>query len=179
MGRQVGRSTAQKRDVYSLRCNHTVQNRALLIIAALAGLLVATVPLWAVVIGAVLDRQRPSFSVIGGLGLGLTGVTLLIGPGNIAGGDSKTLLGIIVILAACFSWALGTHYSRRATQPDSQNMATALNMLAGGFLLVVFSGINGEYAGFDVGAVTLKSGLQSPIWSCLDRSSASVPICGW
>jgi drug/metabolite transporter (DMT)-like permease len=127
--------------------------------SGMAGLLVATVPMWAVVIGSVLNRERPSLAVMAGLGLGLLGVGLLIGPGNITGGDSSALTAVLVILAGCFSWSVGTHYSRRAVQPESQNMATAMNLLAGGFLLVVFSGLRGEYAGFDVTAVTLKSAL--------------------
>ena len=97
--------------------------------SGMAGLLVATVPMWAVFIGSVLQRERPSLAVMAGLGLGLLGVGLLIGPGNITGGDSSALTAVLVILAGCFSWSVGTHYSRRAAQPESQNMATAMNLL--------------------------------------------------
>jgi len=127
--------------------------------SGMAALLVATVPMWAVLIGAISNRERPARTVVAGLGLGLLGVALLIGPGNIAGGESSALTAVLVILAACFSWALGTHYSRRATQPSSQHMATAMNLLAGGSLLVIFSTVRGEYAGFELASVTLKSGL--------------------
>ncbi len=121
------------------------------------GLLVATVPMWSVVIGAVLNRERPSLPVMVGLAVGLLGVGLLVGPGNIASGNSQTFLRIGVILAACFSWAVGTHFSRRATQPASQNMATAMNLMAGGILLIIFSSANGEYVGLDITEITLKS----------------------
>ncbi|MFO7680782.1 MAG: EamA family transporter [Chloroflexota bacterium] len=127
--------------------------------SSMAGLLVATVPMWVVVIGVVLNRERPSWAVIAALGLGLLGVGLLFRPGGLASGDSRALTAMLILLAACFSWALGTHYSRTAAQPTSLNMATGMNLLAGGFLLFVFSGINGEYAGFDITAVTFKSAM--------------------
>jgi len=122
-----------------------------------ASLLVATVPMWAVVIGAVWSRERPSMRVMAGLGLGLLGVGLLIGPSHITGGNTQTLIRMGVILAACFSWAFGTHYSRRAAQPTSQNMATAINLMAGGILLTIFSSIRGEFASFHIMDITLKS----------------------
>jgi drug/metabolite transporter (DMT)-like permease len=122
-----------------------------------ASLLVSTVPMWAVVIGAVWNRERPSIPVIAGLSLGLLGVALLIGPSHIAGGNTQTLIRMGVILVACFSWAFGTHYSRRAVRPESQSMATAMNLIAGGILLIIFSTVNGEFANFNVTDITLKS----------------------
>jgi len=127
--------------------------------SGLAALLVAAIPMWAVVIDAISTRQWPSRAVLAGVGLGLLGVALLIGPANIIAGDNRSFFSMLVILAGTFSWSLGTHYSRRAAQPASQNLATSLNLLAGGFLLILFSGARGEYATFAATAITLKSAL--------------------
>jgi len=124
-----------------------------------AAVLVSTVPLWVVVIGSVAARRRPTPPVLAGLTLGLVGLVFLIGPENLAGGDDASAIGLLALLFAAFSWALGTHYSRNAPQPASQTMSTGLNMIAGGLLLTLFSGLMGEFAAMDLYAVSLKSWL--------------------
>ena len=93
------------------------------IIATRTGAVLGPMVMWAVLIGAVLNRERPSLTVITGLGLGLLGVALLIGPANIAAGNGQALFRMGVVLVACFSWALGTHYSRRSVS-DVPELAT-------------------------------------------------------
>jgi drug/metabolite transporter (DMT)-like permease len=125
--------------------------------SGMASLLVATVPLWAVVVDSVARRQRPGRAVTAGLGLGLVGIGLLVGPRGFASGDSAAPLAMLVLLAACLSWALGTHYSRKSPQPASASLSNGLNLIAGGFLLVLFSGVNGEFGRFVLAEVSLRS----------------------
>lgn len=124
--------------------------------SGMASLLVATVPLWAVVIDAISRRQRPSLAVSAGLVLGLVGIGLLVGPESFSG-DKSVPLAMMVLLAACLSWAIGTHYSRKAAQPASASMSNGLNLLAGGVMLVAFSGINGEFGRFHLSEVNVNS----------------------
>lgn len=128
-----------------------------------AAVLVSTVPLWVVAIGAAASRRRPTPPVLAGIALGLIGLVILIGPENVSGGASAagdaSAIGFLALLFAAFSWALGTHYSRSAPQPASQTMSTGLSMIAGGLLLTAFAGFMGEFASVDVPAVSLKSWL--------------------
>lgn len=127
--------------------------------SGLAALLLATVPVWVVVITSVTSWRLPALPVVGGVGLGLVGVLVLIGPEHIVGGAHFSPVAALVVLLAAFSWALGTQYSRHAPQPASPFMSTALNLLAGGLLLAVFGGLNGELARLNLLAVSPKSWL--------------------
>jgi drug/metabolite transporter (DMT)-like permease len=73
-----------------------------------ASLLVATVPLWLLVLDAALNRARVGVLPVLGLLAGLAGVGLLagLGDGGSRGGGSGA--GIAIILVAALSWALGT-----------------------------------------------------------------------
>jgi drug/metabolite transporter (DMT)-like permease len=127
--------------------------------SGLAALLVATVPVWVVVITSAANWRLPALPVAGGVGLGLVGVVILVGPENIIGGGRFSPVAAAVIMLAAFAWALGSHYSRHAPQPASPLLSTALNLLAGGLLLAVFGGLNGELARLNLLAVSIKSWL--------------------
>src|SRR5204863_6059134 len=87
----------------------------------LAALLVATVPLWMVLLdGAGRGWRRPPTQVLLGIGLGLTGVALLVGPGRFAGSDGIDPIGAAALLVGSAFWASGSLYSRRATLPESR-----------------------------------------------------------
>ncbi|MFW5940558.1 MAG: EamA family transporter [Chloroflexota bacterium] len=129
----------------------------------LAALLVATVPLWVVVLTAIGDRRLPSRTVSAGVLMGLAGILLLVGPGNVGGAQAiderMAVLGAGAIVFAALSWAMGTLYSRRSPRPTAGTMAIALDLLAGGVLLFLFAALNGEWSRFDPTGVSLKSWL--------------------
>src|SRR6204780_5652343 len=85
--------------------------------SGLAALLVATVPLWLLGIDAVLNHARLGLAPLAGLALGLVGVGFLSGLGGGSGRVSTT--GVVIILIAAFTWALGTIMTRRVTIPPS------------------------------------------------------------
>ncbi|HEX6386770.1 MAG TPA: EamA family transporter [Anaerolineae bacterium] len=127
--------------------------------SSLAALMVATIPLLVVVIASVTRRTYPSPTVAAGVVVGLGGILLLVGPENVAGEARIPVVGAAVLMVASFSWALGTFYSRSAPQHASQFMTTGLNMVAGGLLLLVAAGLNGEYARLNLAGVSFKSWL--------------------
>jgi drug/metabolite transporter (DMT)-like permease len=115
-----------------------------------------------VVIGAVQSRTRPAPAVAAGIVLGLAGVALLLGGGTGAApapAGPATVVGALAVLCAAFSFATGALFSRQAPQPSSQTLATALNMLAGGGLLLLLGTLNGELGQLQLPAVSLKSWL--------------------
>lgn len=126
--------------------------------SGLAALLVATVPLWMVLIEWLRPGgSRPRTRVFAGLGLGLAGIVLLIGPGDIAGGGQVPLLGGLVIVLAALSWATGSIYSRSVKLQASPLRSTALEMLAGGTLLFLAGSLAGEWGQLDIGQVSSRS----------------------
>ncbi len=67
------------------------------------------------------------------------------------------LVGVLALLVASFSWATGSLYARRISLPDSPLLVTAMEMLAGGAVLVLFGTVVGEWGALDVGAISLRS----------------------
>jgi len=126
--------------------------------SSLAALLVATVPIWIVLLNWLLFRQaRPTFMEFAGVCGGFLGIAMLIGFSRITGGESFSLIGVVVVLAASFFWATGSLYSRYGTLPPSPLLSVSMQMLSGGALMLLASLFTGEMFAFNPGAVSLVS----------------------
>ncbi|MEO0559697.1 MAG: EamA family transporter [Bacteroidota bacterium] len=123
--------------------------------SGIAALLVATTPMWMVLLDALRPGGvRPSGAVIIGLGLGLVGITLLIGP-NELGGEPIHLPGALAVVGAALSWSIGSIYQRSAPKADATLLNVAMQMVTGGALLLIVGLLLGER--IDVAAVSMKS----------------------
>ena len=128
--------------------------------SGLAALLVATVPLWMVLLEWLRPGgRRPSSRVFLGVGLGLAGVTLLVGRGQFGGGAGVDPLGALALVGASLTWAIGSLYSKSAKLPSSASLATGMEMLCGGALLLLAGTLTGEWAVLDLAQVSLRSWL--------------------
>jgi drug/metabolite transporter (DMT)-like permease len=125
--------------------------------SGLTALIVASVPIWMTVLDALQHRQRPHGVVVLGLLLGLAGIGLLVAPGSFGGGAHADALGAAALLCAALFWAIGSVYSRRAPLPSSTLLAIAIEMVAGGALLLLVSAASREWAGFSLAAVSIRS----------------------
>ena len=124
-----------------------------------AALLIATVPLWINVLEWLqYGGDRPRGQTIVGLALGLAAVALLIGPERLGVG-STDLVGALALIAAAAFWAEGSLLSRRAEAPASPFLATGMQMLCGGALLLTLSGATGEIDPRVVDRLSLRSAL--------------------
>jgi len=113
--------------------------------SGLTAVIVATVPLWMTIIDYVMSKtELPGPGTFFGLALGLLGVVLLVAPWQPVTAQLDPI-GVWVLLAATFSWSIGSIYSRRAVLPESQIMATALEMLAGGSVLLLAASVTNEW----------------------------------
>jgi drug/metabolite transporter (DMT)-like permease len=113
--------------------------------SGIASLLVATVPLWMVLLNWLRgDRIRPTAGVAAGVGLGMVGIALLVGGQQGGGQQTVHLTGLLVLMAGSLSWAMGSLYSRRAPLPGDALLGTAMEMLAGGALLFLAGFVSGE-----------------------------------
>jgi len=122
--------------------------------SSLAALIIASVPLWMVLIRGLVLRERVRLLEVAGLVIGFGGIVLLADPFGEGGGD---LVGIGTLLVAALCWAGGSLYARRAPLPARPLVGTAMEMLAGGAVLAVIGTATGEWRGFDPGAVSLES----------------------
>jgi drug/metabolite transporter (DMT)-like permease len=102
--------------------------------SGLAGLIMAAIPLWVIVL-RLLWRERVSGVTLAGVGLGFLGVGILIVPSDRPGG--APLWSVLVLLLAAASWASGSFLSGRVPLPEDVAVAASLEMLIGGLVLVV------------------------------------------
>ncbi len=126
--------------------------------SSIAALMVSAVPLWMVLINWVRPRGiRPTGVEALGLILGFVGVVILIAPGSISGSEPIDRGGAIALILSPVFWATGSIYSRHAKLPESAFLATGMEMLTGGVLLVVAGSVTGEWGRVDVEAISAQS----------------------
>ncbi len=127
--------------------------------SSIAALMVASVPLWIVLLQWLRSlrgkEKRPALLTVVGVLIGFGGIFILVGPSQ--GSLSVAPLGALALLAATFLWAFGSLYSRTADLPSSPLMGTAAEMLWGGAGLLVAGTLNGEWARLDVAAASPRS----------------------
>jgi drug/metabolite transporter (DMT)-like permease len=99
----------------------------------LASVIIASVPLWIVVL-RLAGRERLPWPVLAGVGIGFAGVALLAHP---SGGAKLWGIGLCVLSAVM--WALGSWLSPRLTMPADSFVATAYEMFFGGLLMLPIS----------------------------------------
>ncbi|MBZ5672377.1 MAG: EamA family transporter [Acidobacteriia bacterium] len=126
--------------------------------SGLAAILLATIPIWMVLLDSLRkDGARLTGRVVGGLGIGLAGLGILVGPAKLWGSSRVDLLGAGVLMFGALSWSVGSLYSRGAKLPASPFLASAMEMLAGGAMLIVLGFLAGEGKQLHWQAIALRS----------------------
>ena len=124
--------------------------------SGVVALIVASVPLWVVLIDWLRPGgSRPRTAMLGGIALGLVGMIILIGPKAIIGQGNVDELGSGVLVLGSISWALGTLMTRwSAKRPGSPLVFAALQMLAAAGAMLLGSLVTRDYRAFEWGHVT-------------------------
>lgn len=123
--------------------------------SGLAALLIASEPLWILVMGSALGQQRVNGLNGTGLLLGLAGVATLTVPAL-----STLAVGawaVVAVLAGAASWALGVCLAPRLSLPEDAMGRSAVPVLCGGAMLLVSAGVSGEIGAVHWAAISLKS----------------------
>jgi len=126
--------------------------------SGIAALLVAVVPLWMVLLDWLRPGgTRPGAAVFAGIGLGLVGLVLLVGPDSIRSGSGMDAVGAIVLILASLAWAAGSLYQKLAPRASSTMVGTGTQMLAGGLALLAAAVVAGEPARLDLARASTTS----------------------
>jgi drug/metabolite transporter (DMT)-like permease len=123
--------------------------------SGLAALLIATEPMFILVLGWMMGQQKISLLSGLGLGLGVVGVGMLTGAELTVKGSS--LLGLLAVLLGSLSWSFGVVISPQLKLPSDALGRTALPTLCGAALLLIAAGITGEFHETHWSSITLRS----------------------
>ncbi|QEC41473.1 EamA family transporter [Pseudobacter ginsenosidimutans] len=132
--------------------------------SSLVAVWISSAPIWFLL----LDKSKwkenfRSTSTIVGLIIGFIGVVLLLSDQldaimNTPGGG-ETLVGLLIVLAGCISWAGGSIYSKY-NSTGSALVNTTIQMLTAGFIFLPGSFIAGEWKDFSFAAVSNSAWLS-------------------
>jgi drug/metabolite transporter (DMT)-like permease len=123
--------------------------------SGLAALLIATVPLWVVLLRATLGNERVPSSTLLGVAVGFVGVALLVLPAERP--EGAPLGWSLLVVAAAVLWASGSFAASRLDSPRDLLIATAWQMLIGGGAMVVVGLALGEGGDSDLAEISLDS----------------------
>jgi drug/metabolite transporter (DMT)-like permease len=126
--------------------------------SGIAALLVAMVPMWMVLLEWLRPGgSRPTLRVVSGLLIGFAGIVLLVGPAGLVSGEGVDPLGALLLTIGSAAWAAGSIYARGADLPGSALLATGMEMLCGGAVLLIGGIARGELGAADPSAFTTES----------------------
>lgn len=142
--------------------------------SGLAALLVATVPVWMILINAAVTRTRITATMMLALALGTVGVGVLVGEP----GARVDIGGAVVVLVGSLCWATGSVYSRRAELPSHPFVVASLQMIAGGLLLIAAAAVTGEFGRLDLEAISAPS-IAGFLWLVVAGSMIAFTAYGY
>lgn len=123
-----------------------------------AAVILATEPLFIVLLGwrgSLLTGRpgtaRPPAQVFAAVLLGLAGVAVMMLP---RGGGGLDTLGLLALVGASFAWSVGTF---RVASGGPPLRTAGMQLLSGGGILLVLSGLFGELSGLSATSFTLRS----------------------
>ena len=123
--------------------------------SGLAALLIASVPLWVVLLRFTVARERVARGTLVGLAIGFCGLAVLLLPGSRPA--EATVGGVLLVLVAAASWASGSFLSPRLTMPSDPLVSTAWQMVVGGAVLLVGAIAAGEPGDLHLADASAKS----------------------
>ena len=100
---------------------------------------------------------RPTALTMFALLLGFGGVTWLAAPWENPAQGGLHPGGIVAILVACVSWAVGSIYSRHSKQGADAFMASAIQMIGGGAALLLAAVVHGDFQELDLASITPRA----------------------
>jgi len=123
--------------------------------SGLAALLIATEPMFILVLACMSGQQKISRISALGLGVGVLGVAILTGV-ELSAKDTS-LLGLVAVLTGSLSWAAGVVVSPKLKLPTDALGRTAVPLVCGAAMLLATATVTGEFHSLHWANVSLKS----------------------
>jgi drug/metabolite transporter (DMT)-like permease len=123
--------------------------------SGLAALLIATEPMFILILAWSMGQQKISRLSAVGLGLGVIGVATLTGTELTVKGSS--LLALLAVLVGSFAWSAGVVISPKLKLPSDAVGRTALPTICGAAMLLAAAGLTGEFHATHWASISLKS----------------------
>jgi len=123
--------------------------------SGLAALLIATEPMFILVLAWATGQQKISRISAMGLAVGAVGVAILTGVELSA--KNSSLIGMMAVLLGSLSWAAGVVISPKLKLPTDALARTAVPLVCGAVMLLAAAGVTGEFHSLHWSAVSLKS----------------------
>jgi drug/metabolite transporter (DMT)-like permease len=128
--------------------------------SGLAAIVVATVPLWFIV----LDKRQWGYHfsnarIMTGILIGFAGVFMLFsgkGSANLASSHEK-VIAFLVLITGTIGWAIGSLYSKYKKVEASVTMKAAVQMLTAGLVALVAAFVTGENKDLHIAAISYQS----------------------
>lgn len=121
-----------------------------------AALLMTAIPLWLVLLAAARERRAPPARELAGLGLGVLGVAVLTAG---AGGGPGSAADRLWLVVSALCWAVGSLIGRHGARPASAVQSTAMQLAAGGLVVLVASLVAGEPGRWHPAETSLRGAL--------------------
>jgi drug/metabolite transporter (DMT)-like permease len=123
--------------------------------SGLAALLIATEPMFILVLAWSMGQQKISRLSALGLGLGVLGVAMLTGAELTVKGSS--LLALMAVLVGSLAWSAGVVISPRLKLPSDALGRTALPTICGAVMLLAAAALTGEFHATHWAGISSKS----------------------
>jgi drug/metabolite transporter (DMT)-like permease len=121
-----------------------------------AALLIASSPIFMVLLDALRARKAPSVTAMAGIVVGTIGIVALVGKSPVRG--DVVMAGLILL--SSFAWAAGSVYARGTTHHP---LTASLEMIVGGALSVLVGFALGEASQVHIGGIARES-LWGMLW---------------
>ncbi|MDP9222431.1 MAG: EamA family transporter [Actinomycetota bacterium] len=122
--------------------------------SGLAALLIASVPLWVVLLRSLFEGRVP-FATLLSVAVGFAGVAILVVPGGRSSG--APVGGLLLLLVAAVCWAGGSFLSTKLSLPRDPLVSTGFQMLCGGIVMLVVGLMTGEGSTFTISGLSRAS----------------------
>jgi drug/metabolite transporter (DMT)-like permease len=125
--------------------------------SGIAALIVTAVPAIVLLLDwAFFSKRPPSRPALIGTAIAFTGVVMIVTHTRSLSGEAHPLY-LAALIVSTIGWSFGTLIQKRAAKPETVLSFTCAQMIFGGLFQLLLSVPDGEWADFDVTAVTWTS----------------------
>jgi len=115
--------------------------------SGLAAIICSMMPIWVILINISVDRDdRPTFPIVLGLLIGLSGIIMIFGEHLGDFSNSGYTFGIFLTFLANLSWAAGSVWIKKKNENTNPFINAGLQMFFGGLFLIPLSLIFDDYS---------------------------------